>query len=376
MLSKLKILHAALITSYSPGIENQMADEYDVINNSRITWDVKIYLTYENNNPSPLYHKNIIFKNILFNKIKLLNIIKVRFQLFTYFYWLFFNLKKYDIVILRYMPSSIIQFLFLLFSPKKIYFIHHTNEPEELKLYNGPTKKLNLLIENYIGPISIRLAKGTISVTNEIGKFELLRANIFSKRKFYLYPNGININKNLKSKILHDIRDNTPTLLFLSSVFYPWQGLDLLLEKLHNLDVSFKLHIVGDVYDDLKNKYYSNLNFKFHGKLNREEILKLSEESWVGVSSLALHRQGLTEACALKVREYLLMGLPVIGTYDEVLPNNFKFYKKIEINVDDLFESAHYFRNYSKNEIRDSSLQIISKESIMYQLCFSLQNDI
>ena len=54
------------------------------------------------------------------------------------------------------------------------------------------------------------------------------------------------------------------------------------------------------------------MRIRWHGRLPREAALRLLDRADVGLGTLALHRKGMAEASALKMREYLAVGLPVI----------------------------------------------------------------
>jgi glycosyltransferase involved in cell wall biosynthesis len=367
-----RVLHASMLTEPSTGIENQLLDEYEARKPDGLQWDVRIFITYESDIKHPMYVKSKKATSKLYNKYSLARIFHTRMVVFSYFNWLRSMQKNYDIILLRYLPSSIVQWLCLLLFQKKFFLVHHTNEPEELKLMKGGTSGLNLRIEKYFGPLCVRAAKGTVGATHEIAAFELARAGLNGKRKLFVYPNGINVLKNTDLLQLQDRRSHIPTFLFVASFFYPWQGLDLLLKELVYNQRDFLLHIVGGVPEELLDEYGKHSKFKFHGRKTKQEIGILSEESWIGISSLALERQGLTEACALKVREYLLMGLPVIGTYKEVLPDDFQFYKNLSIDAAAIFEFAENARKVSKDDVRNRSIANISKETTIAELYHSV----
>ena len=62
-------------------------------------------------------------------------------------------------------------------------------------------------------------------------------------------------------------------------------------------------------------------NIRLPGRLARAEYEPVAARCTVGFGTLALHRKGMEEACALKVREYLAMGLPVVlGNRDADIP--------------------------------------------------------
>ncbi|MEO9121261.1 MAG: glycosyltransferase, partial [Solirubrobacteraceae bacterium] len=92
----------------------------------------------------------------------------------------------------------------------------------------------------------------------------------------------------------------------------PWTGVDkamVLARALPEVDFHF---IGADVADEGQTL---PPNVRAHGALSREAYRKVLAESDFGVGPLALHRIGMTEASPLKVREYLLHGLPVLTAH-------------------------------------------------------------
>jgi hypothetical protein len=58
-------------------------------------------------------------------------------------------------------------------------------------------------------------------------------------------------------------------------------------------------------------------NITWHGVLDRKGVLEVLADADVGVGTLALHRKSMQEACPLKMREYLAVGLPVMYGYQD-----------------------------------------------------------
>jgi hypothetical protein len=56
-------------------------------------------------------------------------------------------------------------------------------------------------------------------------------------------------------------------------------------------------------------------NVSFVGLKSRAEYEPLMREATVALGTLGLYRKQMHEACPLKVREYLALGLPVIAAY-------------------------------------------------------------
>jgi hypothetical protein len=98
-----------------------------------------------------------------------------------------------------------------------------------------------------------------------------------------------------------------PRLVFVGSAGQPWQGIDKLM-TLAAMRPQWQIDVVG--MDRLTQESPANLTW--HGRLERPDVLRVLAEADVGVGALAIHRKGMDEVCALKVREYLAVGLPVV----------------------------------------------------------------
>ena len=107
-----------------------------------------------------------------------------------------------------------------------------------------------------------------------------------------------------------------------------WQGLDRLLHAMrHFLDRSAREHdvhvtIVGGGHDldairTLVRDLRLESNVTFAGTVVGEPLRKLYEGAHLAVSTLALHRKGLSQASELKAREYTAIGIPFIACGDD-----------------------------------------------------------
>lgn len=87
-----------------------------------------------------------------------------------------------------------------------------------------------------------------------------------------------------------------------------WHGLDILSGLADILKDEIEIHVVGVDGADRDNIFY-------YGYLDENEYLKIMSRCHICVGTLALYRKELSEACPLKVREYLKYGFPVILGY-------------------------------------------------------------
>lgn len=110
-------------------------------------------------------------------------------------------------------------------------------------------------------------------------------------------------------------KDAPVELLFMGSDGQAWHGVDKLVAlakarpdwTIHALGVSEKMFPGGRPE-----------NIRAPGRLGRKEYEPLVARCTAGFGTLALHRKQMNEACALKVRDYLAYGLPVVLGYTDV----------------------------------------------------------
>ena len=286
------------------------------------------------------------------------------------FQWLRNNGTAYDFVLLRWptiSPFTLVNGKLL----KQVFTVHHTKEVEELCGLGGWIMKVRAILEDHIGPLLLRKVRGIIGVTNEIIQYELNRIN--TQQITFLYPNGVVYETLPLARV--DAVNSHKRIVFLmvASHFYPWHGLDLIFQSAQNNKSDFIFNIVGTVPSEIRQKIKKDSRFHCHGPLNATQIGQLARQSDIGVSSLALFRKNMTEACPLKAREYLALGLPVIGGYiDSGLPKDFPYYRQIDLRREsgfkEMIEVAKYLRTYSPRKIRQKSRLFIEKISIMQSL--------
>ena len=115
---------------------------------------------------------------------------------------------------------------------------------------------------------------------------------------------------------------------------------------------------------------------KIYGEIkNNDKIYKIISICDAGISCFYLKKKSMKKANTLKVKEYLAYGLPVIsGHYDESLPKNFIYYKKLSLkNYDRWKKVLIKFKTYSRNKIRNKSYNYICKKKIIKNLIKNLK---
>ena len=360
----MKILHAAQSISPDIGIQNQMLWEHHAARRLNLQWQSAIYapaqyaLSCEIVVPAPsrTERKGIVTRLHAWVK-----------QRMGYYCWLRSQEPFFDIIMLRHSVADFFEVFFLLGKRKPVYLVHHTLELPEL-MANGLAGRLKAFFESMTGFIALRYADGIIGVTDEIIKYEQARVAGTSKQSFK-YPNGVIYF----DEEIQDCRGEVPELLFIASSFVAWHGLDRLVDSIRQSDAHFKLHLVGDVGLSYKELIKNDSRVLVHGKLGQNEIKRLAETCWLGISSLALDRKGMKEACTLKVREYLMLGLPVYAGYKEVFPESFEYYKRGSADIANILDFAKSNRTTSNQEIRMAAQPFIDKIILLHGLHHDLE---
>lgn len=158
------------------------------------------------------------------------------------------------------------------------------------------------------------ITAGLVAVTLEILEAELMRAS--SALPGHVMPNGADPRT---------IPFTTPRLstsridVLCVASFYAWHGVDrLIVGMVAEPDVSdVHLHLVGDgptipALRTLVSEAGLEARVHFHGAMPVAALDDWYAQAHVAIGSLAPHRVGLRELAALKHREYVLRGIPMI----------------------------------------------------------------
>jgi glycosyltransferase involved in cell wall biosynthesis len=228
------------------------------------------------------------------------------------------RLSKYSAVVTRWtIPSP--TFLNVV-RRQPVFTEHHSKELEEIALNHGLKPFVRRILETTYGPHILRATHGIIGVTDEIRRYELDRTGC--KLPSLVLPNGISL-EGIPFKPPSVFNDKSLQLAFVSSQFSPWHGLDRLLEGLRlwqGHSPLLTLHLIGRLTPAQKatiQRMGLAEMVRIHGVLYGSELDEVLSSCHLAIGSLALHRNGLREACVLKVREYTARGLPFVIAYDD-----------------------------------------------------------
>jgi glycosyltransferase involved in cell wall biosynthesis len=363
--NKIKILHTSFLGSADSGIIAQLKAEIKAVSSLHLDWNILLV--------SP--QKIIGYDESFIHKIPIIFAHNYFFKRLYYHYYLQKHLKNnnYDYILYRYIQADIFSYLFRDKYGSR-FTIHHTKETDELALGNSMINKLLLFIENYFGKRFLACSNGIVAMTEDIARYELLRAN--KNLPYIVMPNGIDIST---ISLVADDRKNELNIVFVANYFYMWHGLDLLIEEIKKSNLKFNLHLIGNVPEVILNIINSSVSLKtriiIHGYLNRSMIVCVLSKCDIGIDSLAINRKGMSEACSLKAREYLASGLPVYsGFKDSGFPADFPFYKIGKIDIEQILEYAMNMKKINREEVRAKAIPYINKTSLINNLYSFLAN--
>lgn len=104
-----------------------------------------------------------------------------------------------------------------------------------------------------------------------------------------------------------------PRLAFMGLPDSPWHGLEDVYE-LARIRPEWSIDLIGPTQTEHTPRLP---NLRFHGELRSVDYLPILANADAAVSTLAWYRNSMSEASPLKSREYLALGLPVIGAYED-----------------------------------------------------------
>jgi len=152
-------------------------------------------------------------------------------------------------------------------------------------------------------------ADGIVFPTIELSR----RKNNKTNKPIIIIPNGIDIERIKKIERSNEERLH---LFFMGNPKASlWHGTELMQQLAKALGKQFFIDIVGSSGNVSEGIMY-------HGYNDSANYCGLVKKSAVAISTLSLYKNNMFEACPLKTREYLAMGLPVIVGYKDTAWGN------------------------------------------------------
>jgi glycosyltransferase involved in cell wall biosynthesis len=147
-------------------------------------------------------------------------------------------------------------------------------------------------------------------VTDELRQL-FIHEELCDANRAMVFPNSINLQR---IQVLPVSQKKEPRLIFIGHPGLAWNGIDQIME-LANSWPAARFHVVGES----KQEEMSDLqNVFFHGYLSEEHYREIAADCHIAIGTLGLQSKSMTSGSALKTREYLALGLPVVIRYREV----------------------------------------------------------
>ena len=138
--------------------------------------------------------------------------------------------------------------------------------------------------------------------------------------------NGIDVSRLCPIKKNNDT-DGYILRMIAVATFRPCDGYERIIEGLgiynkSNHDIDVELHLVGEGQDLEKYKQMAHVldvedKVFFYGKRQGEELNMIYNNASIGLGFFGAYKDGLKVSSALKIREYLAKGLPVVSAIEE-----------------------------------------------------------
>jgi hypothetical protein len=228
-------------------------------------------------------------------------------------------LESYDAVLLRFPKAPLNYKLIFNRYGHKIVTIHNTDEIGELSIKKTLKRQVLVWLVRKIGSRLLRRVAGIIGVTEEIRRVEVIKARPNTPLSTVI-TNGINVDS-IPFTGFKRYDGLELNLVFVASHFQPWHGCDRLMAGLaRHRGEPVIVHIVGDVDEELRlltNHIGDDNRVILHGSLTGNQLDRIMSQANLAVGSLAIHRNGMRQACTLKVREYSSRGIPFLYAYDD-----------------------------------------------------------
>lgn len=204
----------------------------------------------------------------------------------------------------------------------------NSKDTEEIRLFGPVKSRVHLVTRGGL----LRCCAGVVAVTPEIAG-----TLVGLGKPVCVVTNGFDVGS-VHPRVPPP--GTRPRLVFVGSPGYPWHGVDRVV-ALAELLPEFDFHVVGETP---LGRYPGNVTF--HGYLQGDELGRLYQEMHVGLGSLALWRSNLSQACPLKVREYLAYGLPVIIAHEDPDLEDCPYVLKIPCDPDNVERNVDTIREF------------------------------
>lgn len=230
----------------------------------------------------------------------------------------------------------------------QLVFEINSNDIPEYKTTSRSTGIYNKIFRGY----SLSAADAFIFVTRELSESPDFKSY---SRKRTVIANGIEPQNYLFNEAT---KNNVPHLAFIGSPKQIWHGLDKI-KHLATVLSGCIIHVIGPNQEECAMTWGNKPdNIVIHGWLPQDAAQRILANVDVGISTLALHRKNMNEACPLKVRQYLAHGLPIIGAgIDTDIADDEQFYLRLPNEENNIIDNPEEIIDFVKKIFLNTELR-------------------
>lgn len=186
----------------------------------------------------------------------------------------------------------------------------------------------------------LRRAAGFVAISQEIAALPTVA---MFKKPVLVLPNGIDLSM---IEPLPAPANTVPRLAFVGNAGISWNGVDKLIAFAAKVP-DIRVDIIGYSRSDISDETIP-ANVVLYGFVSMEKVREILAQADVASGTLALHRKQLEENSALKVREALAYGLPVILAYNDsdVSGKDFEFVLQLPNCEENVAENTQLIRDF------------------------------
>jgi len=284
------------------------------------------------------------------------------------------RLKNVEKIYYRYSSLNfLIHFFLVLFFKNKYYLEINTKNRDELKFSKKKSFKnkikylFNLIWEKPLYKNSYKIVTFTREIKNYINSIYKNNKTLIIENGYY--ENNVNYNDNINKRLIPPKAIRYKYKAIIASTFYPWAGVDLILDIIKNYKEIFLIIAgFGPENDKIAKKIKKEriTNVFMVGRKTSSELKILYKNCDFGFGTFALDRKDMRMAKPLKVREYLINGLPVIYKYRESYPvSKMEFCFRYNGDKSELDKFINNIDKFDKNRIKKFARKKFDWEKIM-----------
>jgi hypothetical protein len=241
----------------------------------------------------------------------------------------------------------------------RLVFEINSDDAAEYRARNSVTGVFNKIFRSTV----LRVASGLVFVTRELANSPAFSA--FTRTRMVI-ANGVEC---VHFPFVENPGNASPQLGFIGSPGQPWHGLDKLI-RLAEILPGCTMHVIGPGEQECRSLWGRlPANVVVHGYLNAAEARQVISVMDVGISTLALHRNGMNEACPLKVRQYLAQGLPVLAASEDTdILSDQDFYLRLPNCEDNIRPHAQRIMDFVHGVFGNIPLREAAREFAMSRM--------